>query len=535
MSRAAFAVLLLGLLAIPGTASAYKVMTASQTGVELRWTAQPMKFNIHGTAAPGMTAAATQDAVRKAYLAWTSVSCTSFKTQDLGVVNLPWGDKEDYVNTHVWTSSWPPSYGQNALGITWTSYDPQSGKIFDADTHYNPGYPWSNTGSPTAIDAQSVATHEIGHQLGLDHTPVQTATMFYATGQGDTSQRSLDADDMAGVCYLYPSGQPLPPECTTAAQCAADETCLNQKCVPGGQKGYGSPCQSGKDCTSGICLEYNGTTFCSQGCDSQACPNGDKCFPVSGGTGIANACLPGSAAMGTKTLGQACTANPDCKTEICVSVPGKGYLCSQKCDTAKQDCPAGFTCATASTGGLCIPATTTPPPPPPVKKKLGETCTSSADCESDICAAIGGTKACVQLCELGKAGTCPAGFSCVPAGAKGACVKQGPPPPPAKGALGAECQKNEDCDKNLCASDAEGRLFCTELCDPAQGCPGEFDCVEAGAQYACSPRVTEQPLDEEGGGCGLAASTAPSSPERWILILLLPFLILALPRRQGRR
>ncbi len=523
--------LLLGLL-LATPAGAYKVMTASQTGVELRWPTIPMKFNVHQTAAPGLTAAATQDAVRKAYLAWTSVSCTSFKTQDLGVVNLPWGDQDDKINSHVWTSSWPPSYGQNALGITWTSYDPQSGKIYDADTHYNPGYTWSTSGSPTAIDAQSVATHEIGHQLGLDHSPIQTATMFYATGQGDTSQRSLDADDMKGVCYLYPSGQPLPPECTTAAECAANETCQNQKCVPaGGNKGYGSPCQASTECSSKICLEYNQSTFCSQGCDTAACPNGDKCYPVTGGSGITKACLPGSAAMGTKTLGQACTANPDCKTEICVSVPGKGYLCSQPCDLAKQDCPSGFTCAAASSGGLCIPSTT-PTPPPPTKKALGEPCKISEDCVSNICALVSGANVCVQLCELNKTGTCPTGFRCVPAGAKGACVKDTPtppPPPPTKGALGAECQKNADCEKDLCAEGPGGAYFCTELCDPQVGCPGEFDCVAAGSQHACSPRATEQPAEGDGGGCGVGA--APASPERWLLILLLPLLILARPRR----
>lgn len=532
--RPALSLLLLSLLLLPvDGAHAYVVMKASQTGVELRWPTIPMKFNIHQTAAPGMTAAATQDAVRKAYQTWASVSCTSFKTQDLGVVNLAWGDQQDKINTHVWTSSWPPSYGQNALGITWTSYDPQSGKIYDADTHYNPGYTWSNTGSPSAIDAQSVATHEIGHQLGLDHTPIQTATMFYATGQGDTSQRSLDADDMKGVCYLYPSGQPLPPECTTSAECAANEVCQSQKCVPGGgSKGYGSPCQASSECSSQICLEYNSSTFCSQGCDTAACPNGDKCYPVSGGGSITKACLPGSAAQGTKTLGQACTANPDCKTEICVSVPGKGYLCSQPCDVAKQDCPSGFTCATATSGGLCIPATTPPPPPPPTKKALGEACTASSDCESGICASVSGTSVCVQLCELGKAGTCPAGFTCQPAGAKGACVKDGgttPPPPPQKGELGAACTKNEDCLKKLCAADSEGNLFCTELCDPAVGCPGEYDCVAAGTQNACAPRVPEQPAEGDGGGCGVGASPAP---ERWVLILLLPLLILARPRRR---
>jgi hypothetical protein len=535
----ALAVVLALLALAPAAARGYKTMTASGTGVELRWTSLPMKFNIHQAAAPGMTAAATQDAVRKAYQAWTSVSCSLFKSQDLGVVNLPWGDQQDRVNTHVWTTSWPPNYGQSALGITWTQYDPQAGKILDADTHYNPGYTWSNTGAASAIDAQSVATHEIGHQLGLDHTPIQDATMFYATGQGDTSQRSLHSDDIAGLCHLYPSGGAPPPECTSSAQCAPNESCVNQKCTPAGQKGYGGPCQSTKDCTTGICLDYSGNTFCSQQCDTQACPNGDKCYPVSGGGGISKACLPGSANMGSKTLGQTCTANPDCKSEICVSVPGKGYLCSQKCDLAKKDCPSGYDCLNSSIGGLCIPSSTTPPPPPPPppppKKALGEGCTSAADCQSDLCADTGSGKACTQLCELSKAGTCPSGFACVPVSgsSKGACVRQGPPPPPPKGALGAECAKNEECDSKLCASGSDGKQFCTQLCDPAVGCPGDFECIAAGdSQHACTPKSTTAPADGDGSSGGGCAFGSAARPEWLVAILVIPIAMLGASRRR---
>jgi hypothetical protein len=272
------------LLGLASPVQAYKVET-SPSGVELRWTALPMKFSIHQAPAPGVTAAATQTAVRASYTTWSSVSCSYFKSKDMGVVNLPQGDENDDVNTHVWLSSWPSSYDANALGITWTQYDPSSGKILDADTHYNPQFTWSTTGSLSAIDVQSVATHEIGHQLGLDHSSDQNATMFYATGNGDTSQRSLASDDIAGLCHIYPTGTTPPPECTSPAQCALNETCQNQKCIPASQKGYGGTCSTGKDCTSGLCLDSGGNTFCSQACSkSTPCPNGDQCVPVSGGS-----------------------------------------------------------------------------------------------------------------------------------------------------------------------------------------------------------------------------------------------------------
>jgi hypothetical protein len=52
-------------------------------------------------------------------------------------------------------------------------------------------------------DIQGVMSHEYGHALGLGHSATGTATMAPSGSPGQTSLRSIEADDIAGVQCVY--------------------------------------------------------------------------------------------------------------------------------------------------------------------------------------------------------------------------------------------------------------------------------------------------------------------------------------------
>ena len=78
-----------------------------------------------------------------------------------------------------------------------------AGQIIKADIIFNPKTTFT-TGGTSGQDLQTVATHEIGHFLGLGHSPVVRAVMYpYAS-----NLITLGWDDVAGLSTLYPKSYP---------------------------------------------------------------------------------------------------------------------------------------------------------------------------------------------------------------------------------------------------------------------------------------------------------------------------------------
>jgi len=168
----------------------------------------------------GVTATQFQTAVAAGFATWEAVPTASVTFQFVGFTSaVPFDD--DGISTFGFDAE--PDLDR-VLGATSFVVDTLTGEIVESDVFFNSIFTWSTaaTGDASRFDLQSVATHEIGHFLGLGHSAIgeteirpdggrrvlaSGAVMFpISLGRGVTSDRTLQPDDIAGVSDLYPDG-----------------------------------------------------------------------------------------------------------------------------------------------------------------------------------------------------------------------------------------------------------------------------------------------------------------------------------------
>jgi hypothetical protein len=243
MGRNAVSVLLL--LAGSGAAWGY-VRNATPSGTPLQWTGTnciPVVINSAGS--DDVTDGSAVQAVRAALSAWREAtrhcSYIDFDVTERAGATADFSAKGPNETVIVWKESgW--SHAKTAYGVTTVYFvdkpgDPRDGAIVDADIELNgEQYQFSTDGSQQRLDVQNIVTHYVGKLLGLgstcyqgtgtrpkDHTgadvpdcgtvqgstdpahvALREATMWPFTTPGEISKRTLEADDIAGICAVYP-------------------------------------------------------------------------------------------------------------------------------------------------------------------------------------------------------------------------------------------------------------------------------------------------------------------------------------------
>jgi len=163
--------------------------------------------------------------VDQAFQQWTTADCGNGTIPSFVVDMFPDVTCKDVTgsnayklagpNANIWffeDEDWPhvESDAESAIAVTSVLFDKNTGEIYDADVELNShGVDFTTDTAVVKIDLASVIQHESGHFLGLAHSQDADATM-YATldpDAGETKKRTLNRDDVEGICAVYPPGK----------------------------------------------------------------------------------------------------------------------------------------------------------------------------------------------------------------------------------------------------------------------------------------------------------------------------------------
>jgi hypothetical protein len=195
-------------------------------GQPLYWPQSCISFSVQRDGSPKQDIAfdTVHDVVRAAFDAWLNADCgdgatPSFVLADFSPADCAMAEyNQDGGNANVFLfrdDKWPYKNSDDTLALTTITYNTENAQIYDADVEINSAEAsFTTTDVPEDIrdDLQSVLTHECGHFLGLSHDPTPASTMYPDYRTGDYQQRTLHADDIAGICEIFPPGESVDSE-----------------------------------------------------------------------------------------------------------------------------------------------------------------------------------------------------------------------------------------------------------------------------------------------------------------------------------
>lgn len=179
----------------PKTTTCYKLMGVS-------WKSLPVSYVINTTTEENHGATFVETAIKDGAEAWDTASSKELFNDAYTIDTHAEYGQFDGKNV-IQFSNYDDS---NVIAVTSVWYYRPTRGIVEFDMLFNEYYSWGDADEGYYMDVQNIATHEMGHAVGLADLYTNSCgevTMFGYSGYNETKKRDLEPQDITGLQKIY--------------------------------------------------------------------------------------------------------------------------------------------------------------------------------------------------------------------------------------------------------------------------------------------------------------------------------------------
>ncbi len=225
----------------PHTAAVCDPPQPDDCGTPIAWPQSCVSYSVQNNASPlrNISFSQTEQLMATAFATWLAADCAGGGHPNMTVTEFPPAvcDQHEYnmsagnANIIMFHDDNWPYEGQpgDTLALTTVTYSLDTGQIYDADMELNSADNNFTLGDTNVdFDLLSIVTHESGHFLGMAHSHDPNAVMWPEYVEHTTNLRHLTSDDIAGICAIYPPGEPTS-DCDATPRHGFSPCCASQQ------------------------------------------------------------------------------------------------------------------------------------------------------------------------------------------------------------------------------------------------------------------------------------------------------------------
>jgi hypothetical protein len=168
----------------------------------VKWPQLPVSYTINPTNTEGLTPRSITTAISDSAETWDTATSRELFAPFSSDPSVAYSTTSDGFNT----ISFGPIGNNNIIAVTSIWYTRVGKKIVEFDILFNDYFAWGTTGSSDEMDLRNIATHELGHAVGMNDIYTKTCsdvTMYGYSSEGEIAKRTLETPDITGLQAMY--------------------------------------------------------------------------------------------------------------------------------------------------------------------------------------------------------------------------------------------------------------------------------------------------------------------------------------------